>query len=365
MGKKKQEFYDDNGLIQEIDEDTIRRFFPEAQFEFWKNHYVYVYYKGKKYIYKHHDNPGLSPQGFCHDCINHYVFFWFSEIHPWIMTIRSNRDYYFVMSTWDGTIPDMPLHSNETKEYETIGGLQDIFDYYDLRKKEKNILPFYHSKRYIGGFCRQINEPYALCILDPFFVETRGFQKYLENDWKEIGIPWQQKRNKIICRCAINNGRLFNFIDYETNEEQKQKGHRNYLYYHKKQEYMDILDMEKNRLTPREMSIFKYQLDIDGVTNSWGSLIWKLQSGSIVLKQESIWEQWYHYKLQPFVHYIPIANDFSNLRERYEWCESHPETCKEIIHNARQFAKHELTYENAIEEMKNHLRSYFELFDDL
>lgn len=365
--QQQQEYYYKDKSIHEIQEHTLRQFFPDAQFELWDNHYVYLYHDHHKYFYKHVNNDSVFFRSWCHDCINNYVYFWFSFIHPWIMQIRPNKNYYFVISTWDGTIPSIPLHSNQSKEYETIKGSLNIHDYSKLRQTQHHLLPFYHSKRYIGGFCRQINEPYALCILDPFFVETHGFHHELSptGNWNPVDIPWTNKINKIIYRGDINNGNLFNFIDPIWEEEKKTRGHRYYLYHHKKQNYQDILDMETDRLTPHEMSKYKYQLDIDGVTNSWGGLIWKLQSGSIVFKQDSIWEQWFHYKLQPFIHYIPINNDLSNLREMYEWCETHQHECLEIIHSAREFAKRELTFENALQDMKFHLQSYFLLFDDL
>jgi hypothetical protein len=351
--------------IEEIDEETIRQFFPDAEFEFWINHYVYVYHNNKKYMYKHKNNASLFNSSLCHDCINNYVFFWFSHIHPLIMTIRRNKDYYFMFSNWDGTIPSIPLHSDDSQDYTTVHGIKDIDEFLELRIKETHLIPFYHKKRFIGAFSRQVNEPYVLCILDPFFVETKGFKKQFENDWKNVDLPWEEKINEIIYRGDMNNGSLYNFLVVDTEQEYKRKGHRQYLYSLKKKDNQDFLNFDVPRLTPQEMSKYKYQLELDGNTTSWGSLVWKLRSGSIVFKQESIWEQWYHYKLEPFVHYIPVKNDLSDLKEMHEWCEHHQEECKKIISNARSFAIRELTFEKAIEYMKSSLQPFFDLFDDL
>lgn len=352
---KKTENYDD--IIEEIDEETLNRFFPEARFELWINHYIYIYYNHKKYFYKHKDNPSKYFQYLCNNCVNEYIYFWFSKIHPWVLEIRPNKNYYFIFSTWDGIITNVPIHLN-SNDYKTLSGINDIYKFQDLRQKHTYLLPFYHTKRYIGGFSRHINDPYGLCILDPFFVQNNGYTFYLENQWKNTGFPWKNKINKIVFRGHLSNGSFYNFIDRNTDTLLKSKGHRYYLY-NLRTQYNDILDFNDNNLSPQEMSRFRYLLDIDGHTNAWSALIWKLNSGSIVLKQKSIWEQWFYYKLKPFVHYIPIENDFSNLRQMFDWCESHIQECELIIQNAQDFISNELSFNSAIQDMKTSLLPYF------
>lgn len=49
-----------------------------------------------------------------------------------------------------------------------------------------------------------------------------------------------------------------------------------------------------------------FLLDLDGQVNAFSALYWKLRSNSVVIKLESIWEQWYYSQLRPDVHYISI-----------------------------------------------------------
>ena len=42
-------------------------------------------------------------------------------------------------------------------------------------------------------------------------------------------------------------------------------------------------------------------------------------------------------KLEPFVHYIPLADDFSDAKERFDWAMNHESECIEISRNASQF----------------------------
>ena len=43
---------------------------------------------------------------------------------------------------------------------------------------------------------------------------------------------------------------------------------------------------------------------------------------------------WYKKLLQPYIHYIPIKSDLSDLLEKIKWCIDNDEKCKEIANNA-------------------------------
>lgn len=53
-------------------------------------------------------------------------------------------------------------------------------------------------------------------------------------------------------------------------------------------------------------------LDIDGYVNAWG-LFWRLHSGSTVFRVKSIYTNYYIEQMRPYVHYIPIASNLTDL----------------------------------------------------
>ena len=65
----------------------------------------------------------------------------------------------------------------------------------------------------------------------------------------------------------------------------------------------------------------------------------KLKSNSVVLHVESDQTQWYYDKLEPWVHYIPIKNDLSNLIDILCWCTSNDVKCNEIAQNSINLMK--------------------------
>ena len=42
-------------------------------------------------------------------------------------------------------------------------------------------------------------------------------------------------------------------------------------------------------------------------------------------------------RLIPYVHYIELKDDFSDLEEKLEWCDEHPHECKQIVNNSKKF----------------------------
>jgi hypothetical protein len=113
-------------------------------------------------------------------------------------------------------------------------------------------------------------------------------------------------------------------------------------------DYMiDARSGEDAPLTLGNMLQYKYQIDIDGMANSWDGFFWKLYSNSLVFKVTSHWEQWFYKDLKPWVHYIPVTYDLSDLLEKLEWAIQNDDECKRIAENGRRFAM-DLTYEYAV-----------------
>ena len=87
--------------------------------------------------------------------------------------------------------------------------------------------------------------------------------------------------------------------------------------------------------------LHRYLIEIDGNVNSWG-LLWKLLSGSCILKVDSPRRQWYHHKLQAYVNMVPISADLSNLGEQLHWCQNNQEECEHIAAAGQNLAKKEV-----------------------
>jgi hypothetical protein len=82
---------------------------------------------------------------------------------------------------------------------------------------------------------------------------------------------------------------------------------------------------------------YRFQIDIDGNSNSWGFLL-KLLMGSCVLKVMSEWRQWYYGDLIAWKHFVPVQNDLSDLEERVMWCIENDDEAREIAEAGMKYA---------------------------
>jgi hypothetical protein len=63
-----------------------------------------------------------------------------------------------------------------------------------------------------------------------------------------------------------------------------------------------------------------------------------LHTGRLLFFVERNLYDWISCKMEPFVHYIPVKDDFSDLFEKIEWADTHPEEVDQIIKNATALA---------------------------
>ncbi len=82
---------------------------------------------------------------------------------------------------------------------------------------------------------------------------------------------------------------------------------------------------------------YKYLISIDGAASAWRRVPMCLISGSVLLLQHE-WSQFFYPGLVPWIHYVPLRKDVSDLVEKYEWLEAHPAEAEGIASSGRAFA---------------------------
>jgi Glycosyl transferase family 90 len=84
---------------------------------------------------------------------------------------------------------------------------------------------------------------------------------------------------------------------------------------------------------------YKYHIDLGGAGGtSWTGTLTKLAMPGLLFHHETPTMDWFYDKLRPWYHYVPIRTDLSDLRQKFEWAESHPKEARTIAEQARQMA---------------------------
>jgi hypothetical protein len=184
--------------------------------------------------------------------------------------------------------------------------------------------------------------------------------------------PWEKKISKILWRGSLtgsvaNNDLLgserLRFLHHAQELDFVDIGLTGYTQHHDPQLLQKVAELYplKNSVSPGDAQAYKYLIDIDGNSCSYSRMAWILFSNSTLFKHASDNIQWYYDDLQPYVHYVPVAQDFSDLQTQFEWSETHPAEAREIAENGRMFAKKTFTEHNILQATADALAQYQKL----
>jgi hypothetical protein len=277
-------------------------------------------------------------------------------IKYWIDNIDQNINkdkYYFLLCTFDGYRERIP-YSNTSLE-ECIPEINRFKNIREIQNFDYSKMPIFHKNKKIFCFSKHINDTSSICIPDFHYIEQQGYVNTLFKEIDNNYIKWEDKQYKCVWRGNVNNSTNANLINYnKTDLTQRQ--------YFKKlydSNTFNNINADNNHLSIPEQLQYKYILDIDGYSNTWDATVWKLYSGSILLKTNSIWKQWYYDDgFAEWIHYVPVENDFSNLNEIIDWCINNDVKCKQIIENAKKFVLEKLNWEYVKNYTTNTVKQY-------
>lgn len=95
----------------------------------------------------------------------------------------------------------------------------------------------------------------------------------------------------------------------------------------------------KKKMDIKEMLRYKYIISAPGNDKDSG-LQWKMASKSVVLMPRPLTHTWFmESELEPYVHYIPLDDDYENLLEQLDWCKNNQDKCINITKSANKWVK--------------------------
>lgn len=171
--------------------------------------------------------------------------------------------------------------------------------------------------------------------------------------------PWNKKKAKLFWRGANTDG-YYTQHDWTTYP----RGRIVYLSEQSNKELIDAafhqinswcadksfqkLAVTKPFVTIVDHLLYKYQLLLDGVTCTYPGTQWRLLCGCATFKQESDDVMWFFPLLQPWVHYIPIKHNLSDVFEKLLWAQRNDSAVHQIAQNARAVALNNLMPEHIV-----------------
>jgi hypothetical protein len=206
------------------------------------------------------------------------------------------------------------------------------------------------------------------------------YKNFSSHSWDELyrernrKYPWTKKVNKAIWRgAAIGNGHVdHDWRDLPTaqvvlfsqiNPNLLDSGFTSFSKFNETAQLeMQKSGFMKNFMQMEDFQKFKAIVDIDG--NSWSSrFVSVLCMNSIVLKVVPNYVDYFFFELQPWVHYVPVHRNLSNLEEMIHLTTdiSREKEMKTIVRNANNWCRQKMTGPQMMADMSWILNSYFEI----
>lgn len=88
---------------------------------------------------------------------------------------------------------------------------------------------------------------------------------------------------------------------------------------------------------------YKYLVNVDGVSVAWRGLA-LLSSGSVMLLQASDRGEFFSEDMQPWVHYVPLKRDLSDLLQTLDYLRANDQLASRIAQAGQDFADSSLTF---------------------
>lgn len=206
-------------------------------------------------------------------------------------------------------------------------------DHLDEWRGAPGELPRLSARRpWVACYAGHVGDPSAFLLPETFWL-TRGFHRPLFDDVARLSPPWDTRRAHAVY-AGRDQGPATNLFTASPDGLRP----RRLLERVVRDEGLPV-DVTLGGKVSRETQLgYKWILDVDGYVRTWDGWAWKMASGSAVLSPASPWETYFTREFAPWEHFVPVANDFSDLGERLAWCRDHDDECRAIAERARSRA---------------------------
>ncbi len=183
---------------------------------------------------------------------------------------------------------------------------------------------------------------------------------------KNIDKPFHEKNDNLLWRGASTGNHIHGQRDLIVRKFQH---HPNHMIDIKYNELLQGYTNDKNEYLLGDYKSLEQQLDYKFLISIEGNdvasnLKWMMLSNSVVLMPNPKICSWFmEDKLRPFVHYIPLNDDFSDLEDKYNWCLHNQGACEKISRNATQYIEQFMDQNRENEITRQVIETYLERID--
>lgn len=249
-------------------------------------------------------------------------------------------------------------HPSEGNEYynKYIRDMNSCLSIQDTLKRFEYITYFsdwnYSDNNHsIPTICRVVTEcdtqkNHNQFITLPLEQDSVLHSSHIKTGYVDHDIPFDEKNNELVWR-GTNSGKLTDFC--RTSRYDVVQRYQNHPECDIKFTNLNISKLnddipnsefqQMDWLDKSELLKHRCIISIEGNDRA-SNLYWALSSNSAVITCSIHTRSWYMEEfLAPWIHYIPVKDDWSDLIEKWKWSCDHPEETRKIAQNGKLFMK--------------------------
>ena len=103
------------------------------------------------------------------------------------------------------------------------------------------------------------------------------------------------------------------------------------------------VSVEGEMISPQQMADYRYQIDIGGGGGTtWTGTTQKMAMPGLLFHHThtTVTKDYIHDQMKPYIHYVPVKADLSDLKKKYDWAEANPTAAKLIADQGTQLMRH-------------------------
>lgn len=242
-----------------------------------------------------------------------------------------NERYYSLIKLLKRT-PNLPKTTNWFYTGDLIPISPYIWSYSTKNEKYIRLIPDFvfteENNRQGHNYSTQVN-----------IIKTYGSVKAKTKKIGWAGNLFSHKNRLVLYNKSLENPDLLNITHFCKHKIPEKYSFTN--------TYVDLKELIKTN---------KYLIDIEGYGYS-SRLKLLLFSNRVMFIQDRPYKEYFYQWMEPYIHYIPVIRDLSNLIDQYNWAENHPKEVETIRINARNFSDKFLSFDFAVGHLSTQLNS--------
>jgi hypothetical protein len=276
--------------------------------------------------------------------------------------------------TVDTLIAPMNKHSNVNHRIRG-GTYADNITTFLARPKRGTYLFNLHDVNNVPESIGFGHTPTTHAAIIPDFYQMNNYNGNLE---KKDMIPFRNKMSEIIFAGASTGSEGYDMrnndrINYCKYAAERRLTDLSMCHFHitsvvqctpqEMRRYLKSDDVMKHIIKqPIEQSVqkeYRYIFSIDGNAAAWDRPIWIMNSNSLLMQAPAKYLMWYSPFLHDSEHFIQVEKE--NIVNAYNFCESNPNICENIIRQAHKFVEGYASHPHGYEYMHFFLEALNEL----